>query len=61
MTNDVTISPCVGVAKDQRCRGLLLRCEARGMLGGADRRPFDWVARDLMARFFAGLTPLRTQ
>ncbi|CAK8741023.1 hypothetical protein SODG_004452 [Sodalis praecaptivus] len=40
MTDELTISPGVGGAKDQLCRGLLVRCEARGD-GAADRRPFN--------------------
>lgn len=34
MTDDVTVSPGVGGAKSQRCRGLLVRCETRGVPGG---------------------------
>ncbi|CAJ0999015.1 hypothetical protein NVIRENTERO_03613 [Sodalis praecaptivus] len=33
MTDELTISPGVGGAKDQLCRGLLVRCEARGGTG----------------------------
>lgn len=34
MIGDFAISPGVGGAKDQRGRGLLVRCEARGVSGG---------------------------